>query len=507
METLELLLHGLKLCFQFNNLFAVCIGVFFGTIVGILPGFGPTAAMALLLPFTFKLEPIAAIIMIAGIYYGAMYGGSTTSILVNIPGEVSSVVTCLDGYKMGQKGLAGPALGICAFGSLIGGSISIILLMLFSPFLSSISVQFGPVEYTALMLLGLTMITFLARGSTLKALLMACVGLFLGTFGLDPMTGVPRFSGGSLKLMEGLGIVPILMGLFGIAEVLINVEKALKMEIHKGKIRRLLPNFSEWRRSIGAIFRGSFLGFWFGVLPGCGPAISTFISYAAEKKISKHPEKFGTGMIEGVAGPETANNAAVGGSYVTLLSLGIPPNVVMGLVLGGFIIQGIQPGPLLIAQHPDIFWSLIASMYVGNIILLILNLPLIGIWVRFLKIPYKYLFPIIVLFCLLGVYSINNEFLDIIIMLFFGIAGYFFRKFGFEAAPLVLAIFLGPMVENCLRQSLLITDEGFLIFIKSPISASLLLITLLTVIIPIISKLVIRRKIDTTPVFAQEPDE
>jgi putative tricarboxylic transport membrane protein len=469
METLGLLFSGLQTCLTGENLLAVSVGAFFGTIVGILPGFGPSAAMALLLPFTFKLHPIAAIIMIAGIYYGAMYGGSTTSILVNMPGEVSSVVTCLDGYKMAQNGLAGPALGICAFGSLIGGTISVVLLMLFSPFLSNIAIQFGPVEYTALMVLGLTMITFLARGSTLKALLMACIGLFLGTFGLDPMTGLPRFSFGTLKLMEGLGIVPILMGLFGISEILINVEQTLRMEVQKEKIKRLLPNLSEWKRSIGPILRGSFLGFWFGALPGCGPAISTFIAYATEKRVSKHPERFGEGMIEGVAGPETANNAAVGGSYVTLLSLGIPPNVVMGLVLGGFIIQGIQPGPLLILQHPDIFWSLVASMYIGNIMLLVLNLPLIGIWVSFLRIPYKYLFPLIAVFCLLGVYSINNEFIDVIIMMIFGAVGYFFRKLEFEPAPLVLALFLGPMVENSLRQSLLISDEGFLIFIYYPI--------------------------------------
>jgi len=493
METIGFLLTGFQNCFAWPNLLAVSIGVFFGTIVGILPGFGPSAAMALLLPLTFRLEPIAAIIMIAGIYYGAMYGGSTTSILVNIPGEVSSVITCLDGYEMAQKGLAGPALGICAFGSLIGGTISVILLMLFSPLLSNIAIQFGPVEYTALMLLGLTMITFLARGSTLKALLMACLGLVLGTFGLDPMTGIPRFSFGSVKLMEGFGIVPILMGLFGIAEILINVEQTLRMEVHREKIKRLLPNLAEWRRSIGPIFRGSFLGFWFGALPGCGPAVSTFIDYAAEKKLSKEPQKFGTGMIEGVAGPETANNAAVGGSYVTLLSLGIPPNVVMGLVLGGFIIQGIQPGPLLIMQHPDLFWSLIASMYVGNIMLLILNLPLIGVWASFLRIPYKYLFPLITLFCLLGVYSINNEFLDIIIMLVFGIVGYFFRKLEFEPAPLVLALFLGPMLENSFRQSLLLSDQGFVIFVMSPISATLLALTFLTLTLPIAVKFLKRR--------------
>jgi len=486
MEIIANVMLGFEVALQPANLFFCFMGVLIGTLVGVLPGLGPVAAMSLLLPTTFHLSPVSAIIMLSGIYYGAMYGGSTTSILVNIPGEAASVVTCLDGYQMARKGRAGAALGIAAFGSFIAGTLSIVGLMLLAPMLAEVALRFGPPEYFCLMLLGLVIVTFLAGSSMPKALLMAAFGLFLGLVGMDIMTATPRFTFDMYFLMDGVGLVPVVMGLFGVSEVLLNVESTIKREIFETKIKGLLPNRKDWRDSAWPIVRGSVVGFFLGILPGGGAVISSFVSYGMEKKLSRHPEKFGTGVIEGVAGPESANNAAAGGAFIPLMTLGIPANAVMAMLLGALTIYGMQPGPMLIKQHPDLFWGVVTSMYIGNIMLLVLNLPLIGIWVKILKIPYEVLFPLILLFCLIGVYSLNNNVGEIGLMLFFGGVGYFMKKFNYEAAPLVLAMVLGPMMENALRQSLIMANGSAAIFFTRPISLAVALLVLVLLILPML---------------------
>lgn len=470
---------GFNIVFSSTNLLYCFIGVFIGTLIGVLPGIGPAGTISLLLPVTFGISPVSSIIMLAGIYYGSQYGGSTTSILVNIPGEAASVVTCLDGYKMARKGRAGPALGIAAFGSFIAGTVGIILLMFLAEPLSGFALKFGPPEYFSLMILALTILTYLAQGSMIKAVIMAALGVSLSQIGMDIVTGHTRFTFGITELEDGVGLIPVVMGLFGIAEVLTNLEKSMDIEIFKTKIKGLLPNSKDWSDSIGAIFRGTFLGFFLGVLPGGGAVISSFVSYALEKKVSKHPDKFGTGVIEGVAGPESANNSATSGAFIPLFTLGIPANAVMALLLGALMLHGLMPGPLLIKERPEIFWGTIVSMYVGNVLLLILNLPLIGLWVRLLKVPYRILFPLILFFCVIGSYSINNSTFDVLVMLIFGIVGYLFRKFGYEPAPLIMAFILGPMLENSLRQSLLMSMGNFAIFFTRPIPATFVIIALL----------------------------
>jgi putative tricarboxylic transport membrane protein len=465
------ILYGFQVTFQPINFLFCGIGVLVGTLVGVLPGIGPAGAMALLLPATFGFSSTSTIILLAGIYYGVQYGGSTTSILVNIPGEASSVMTCLDGHKMAQQGRAGPALGIAAWGSFIAGTISNIGLMLVAIPLAHAALRLGPPEYFSLMCTGLIIVTYLAQGSVLKAVMMGLVGIILGCVGLDLISGFPRFTLGINELTDGIGIVPLVMGLFGVSEIFENLEGNLRREVFKTRIRNLWPSFKDWMDSKWAIVRGSIIGFVLGILPGGGAVISTFVSYAVEKKVSKHPEKFGTGVIEGVAAPESANNASAGASLIPLLSLGIPPNPIMAIFFSALLIHGIQPGPLLIKQHPDLFWGLVASLYLGNGLLLVLNLPLIGIWVKVLEIPYKILFPLILLFCLIGVFSMNNLSFDLYVMLFFGVVGWLMRKFGYEGAPLILAYVLGPMLENALRQSLLISQGSFLIFVTRPISA------------------------------------
>jgi putative tricarboxylic transport membrane protein len=488
MEFLNSALLGFQVALTPTNLFFCFMGVLTGTLVGVLPGLGPVAAMSLLLPTTFHVTPVSAIIMLAGIYYGAMYGGSTTSILVNIPGEAASVVTCLDGYKMARMGKAGPALGISAFGSFIAGTLSIVGLMFIAPPLAAMALKFGPPEYFSLMVMGLTVLTFLASGAMWKALLMAAFGLFLGCMGMDNMTASYRFTFNILELSDGVGLVPVVMGLFGISEVMLNVEQSMDRTVFETKIQNLLPNLKEWTASIGPIIRGTVLGFFLGVLPGGGAVISSFVAYAIEKRISKHPEKFGTGVIEGVAAPESANNAATGGAFIPLLSLGIPANAVMALLLGAFIIHGVQPGPMLVKEHPQLFWGTVASMYVGNAMLLVLNLPLIGLWVKILKVPYPILFPLILLFCLIGCYSLNNSVTEVLIMVLFGLIGYVFKKFQYEAAPLVLALVLGPMMENSLRQALLMSAGSPLIFFERPISAILMGTAIFLLIFPLIPR-------------------
>jgi putative tricarboxylic transport membrane protein len=413
--------------------------------------------------------------MLAGIYYGSQYGGSTTSILVNIPGEPTSLVTCFDGYQMARQGRAGPALGIAAWGSFIAGTLAVIELMCIANPLAKLALSFAPPEYFALICVGLILLTNLARGSTLKALMMTLVGLLIGNIGLDLITGLPRFTFGISELTDGVGLIPILMGLFGITEVFENLEQNLdKREIYQTRIRNLWPSLKDWAEAKWAILRGSCIGLFLGIFPGGGPLLSSFVSYAVEKKVSKHPEKFGKGAIEGVAGPESANNSAAGATMVPLLSLGIPPNVSMAMLYSALIIHGIQPGPLLIKNNPELFWGVIASMYLGNVFLLILNLPLIGIWVQVLKVPYRILFPLILLFCLIGTYAMNNSTFDLFMMILFGVLGYLIKKFGYESAPLILAVVLGPMLEQNLRQSLLLARGSFLIFIIRPISGVIL---------------------------------
>jgi putative tricarboxylic transport membrane protein len=465
------IIYGFQVTFQPINFLFCGIGVLVGTLVGVLPGIGPAGAMALLLPATFKVSPTSTLILLAGIYYGVQYGGSTTSILVNIPGEASSVVTCIDGYQMARQGRAGPALGIAAIGSFIAGTIANVGLMFVAAPLARAALRFGPPEYFALMCMGLIIVTYLAQGSILKAIMMALVGIILGSIGLDVITGLPRFTFGINELTDGVGIIPLVMGLFGISEIFVNLEESLEREIFKTHIKNLWPSLKDWAQAKWAVVRGSIIGFLLGILPGGGAVIATFVAYAVEKKVAKEPQRFGKGAIEGVAGPESANNAAAGSSLIPLLSLGIPPNPIMAIFFSALIIHGIQPGPLLIKQHPDLFWGLVASLYLGNFLLLILNLPLISMWVKVLEIPYKLLFPLILLFCLIGAYSMNNVVFDLYVMIFFGVVGWIMKKFGYEGAPLILAYVLGPMLENSLRQSLLISGGSFLIFVSRPISA------------------------------------
>ncbi|MBM4314817.1 MAG: tripartite tricarboxylate transporter permease [Deltaproteobacteria bacterium] len=486
MELLNYLYLGFSVALQPINLFYCFLGVLIGTLVGVLPGLGPVAAMSLLLPATFHTSPVASIIMLSGIYYGAMYGGSTTSILVNIPGEAASVMTCLDGYQMARQGRAGPALGISAFGSFFAGTIGIVGMLLISIPLVNFALKFGPPEYFSLMVLGLMVLTFLTSASMLRALMMASFGLIVGTIGLDNISGLARFTFNIPELLDGVGLVPVVMGLFGISEVMLNIELKIKREVFTTEIKGLLPTLDDWRRSIGPLLRGTVLGFFLGILPGGGAVIASFVSYAVEKRVSERPEEFGKGAIEGVAAPEAANNSAAQGAFIPLLTLGIPSNVVMAMLLGALIIHGVTPGPLLLAQHPDLFWGVVASMYVGNAMLLVLNLPLIGMWVQLLRVPYSILFPLIILFCLIGAYSINNSSTDVLIMLVFGIIGYLMKKLSLEAAPMVLAFVLGPMMETALRQSLIKSKGSFSIFFTRPISATCLIIAIALMVLPLL---------------------
>ena len=498
MDWLHGLSYGLSVTLQPANLLACFAGVFVGTLIGVLPGIGPVATMSLLLPITFSMSPTASIIMMAGIYYGAMYGGSTTSILVNIPGEAASVVTCIDGYQMARQGRAGPALGMSAMGSFIAGTFSVAGIMLLAPPLTSIALRFGPPEIFGLLILGFTMVTYLTAGSKLKAVAMALLGMLLGTIGLDPIAASPRFTYGSVTLGDGLGLVPIIMGLFGISEVLLNIGQGIKQDVFVTRVAGLFPGREDWRRSAGPIARGSALGFFLGILPGIGAIIPTFISYALEKRIAREPERFGKGAIEGVAGPEAANNAATGGAMIPLLTLGFAPNVVMAVLLGAFLIHGVQPGPLLIKEHPELFWGVVASMYVGNLMLLVLNLPLIGLWVQLLRVPYGILFPLILLFCVIGVYSESGNVWDIVVMLAFGGIGLLMKRFGYEAAPLVLAFVLGRMAEESIRQSLLMSSGQFAILFTRPLATAFIAAAAIVIALPVILPPV-RRLLRTVP--------
>jgi putative tricarboxylic transport membrane protein len=488
-EIFQGVLYGFQVALQPSNLLYCFVGVFVGTLVGVLPGLGPAAAIALLLPSTFAASPVSAIIMLAGIYYGAMYGGSTTSILVNIPGEAASVVTCLDGHVMARQGRAGAALGMAAFASFIAGTLSVVVLTFLAPALALVTLRFGPPEYFALMVLGLTLLTFFTRQSTVKTLMMAAVGLLCGTVGQDTISGRFRFAFGIRTLEDGLGLVPVIMGLFGISEVLLNVERrAEQREMFAPPTTGLLPTRDDWRASATPILRGSALGFFLGILPGAGAIIASFASYAVEKRASRHPERFGAGAIEGVAGPEAANNAAAGGAFIPLLTLGIPANPVMAILLGALMIHGLQPGPLLVKQAPDVFWGIITSMYVGNAMLLVLNLPLIPMWARLLRVPYALMYPFILLFCLIGAYSVGHNIGDGIVMWVFGVVGYLLKKFDYEAAPLILALVIGPLMEEALRQSLILSGGSFAIFAIRPITAAFLLAAGLLLLLPVLRR-------------------
>jgi putative tricarboxylic transport membrane protein len=480
------LLQGAQVAFQPMNLLFCFLGVFMGTLVGVLPGLGPTAAISLLLPVSFHLSPVSSIIMLAGIYYGAMYGGSTTSILVNMPGEAASVITCLDGHQMAKKGRAGAALGIAAFGSFIAGTIGAVGIMLVAPPMAKFALAFGPAEYFSLLLMGIVIIVYMSSGSILKDLLSAMFGLLLGTIGMDSISGTQRLTFGILELTDGIGFIPAVMGLFGVSEIFMNVERAVVTTLVTEKVKNLLPDRQDWKESFWPIIRGTVLGFFMGVLPGPAPVISTYSSYALEKKISKTPEKFGTGYIVGVAGPEAANNAASSGAMIPLFTLGIPANSVIAVLLGAFMIHGLQPGPMFISKYPDVFWATIVSMYIGNAMLLVLNLPLIPLWVKVLKVPYTILFPLILVFCLIGVYSLNFSQVEITLMIAFGVLGYLMRKYKFEMPPLILALVLGPMMESSLRLSLLMSQGDPTTFLRRPLSAAFMIVSTTLIVLAMI---------------------
>lgn len=480
---------GFSVALELQNLAFCFVGVLVGTLVGVLPGLGPVGTMAILLPVTYGLPPATAIIMLSGIYYGAQYGGSTTSILVGIPGEAASVVTSLDGHQMALQGRAGPALGIAAFGSFIAGTLGVIGLMLLAPPLASVALRFGPPEYFSLMVMGLVILTYLAQKSMVKSLMMAAVGVILGTVGMDNMTGLPRFTAGVPDLLDGVGIAPLAMGLFGISEILLNIEREIKRQVVVAKVKNVLPSRKDWSESIWPMIRGSFSGFFLGILPGGGAVLSSFISYGVEKRLSKTPEQFGKGAIAGVAAPESANNSAAQAAFIPLLTLGVPANAVMGILLAALMIHEIVPGPLMIKNHPEVFWGTISSMYVGNVMLLILNLPLIGLWVHLLRVPYAVLFPLILFVALLGAYVINGSDIDLYMMLFFGVLGYFMRKFQYEPAPLILAYVLSPMLENALRQSLILSAGSMSIFVSRPIAAGFLFVAVVLLLSSIMPRL------------------
>ena len=477
MDLLHDLILGFGVAFTPTNLAYCFVGVLLGTLVGVLPGLGPTATIAMLLPATFVLPPIAALIMLAGIYYGSQYGGSTTAILINLPGESASVVTAIDGYQMARQGRAGAALAAAGIGSFFAGTVATLLIALFAPPLAAIALKFGPAEYFSLMVLGLVASVALAHGSVLKALGMIALGLLLGMVGQDVETGTPRYTFGIPELSQGINFVAISMGLFGIAEIIRNLEAEHLRDVMVRKVSGLMPTRQELRRMTPAILRGTALGSVLGILPGGGSILSSFAAYSLEKKISRRPQEFGKGAIEGVAGPESANNAGAQTSFIPMLTLGIPPTPVMALMVGAMIIKGIQPGPLVMTEQPDLFWGLIVSMWIGNFFLIVLNLPLIGIWVRLLKVPYHLMFPAILAFCCIGVYSLNNNVFDVYLTVLFGLVGYILVKLDCEPAPLLLGFILGPMMEENLRRAMLLARGDVTVFVTRPISAVLLLMT------------------------------
>jgi putative tricarboxylic transport membrane protein len=480
METFQHLMAGFAGAFTLTNLLFAFIGCVLGTLIGVLPGLGPAAGTAILIPLTFHLDATAAIIMLCAIYYGAMYGGTITSVLINVPGEAASVITCLDGFQMAKQGRGGAALAVAAIGSFIGGTIASLALTVVALPLARMALKFGPPEFFALMLVGLCLVTGLAGRSLTAALLMTVFGLLLGMVGIDPVRGAPRFTFGIPDLYDGVGFIPVVMGLFGIGEILITTEKP-RGEVITTRLRTLFPSRAEWRRSVGPMGRGTVLGFFLGLIPGVGSIIPTFMAYILEKRLSKTPEKFGTGMIEGVAAPETANNSYANAAMVPLLVLGIPSSPTIAVLMGAFIINGLTPGPFLFQERPDLVWAVIASFFIGNAILLVLNLPLVGLWASLLRVPYQYLCAGTLLFCVVGAYSLKQSVFDVGMMIGFGLVGYILRKLDFPIAPAVLALILGPFMEKSLRTSLEISGGDFGIFFTRPISLTLIIIAALVI--------------------------
>jgi len=484
MELLSNLALGFATAATLTNLMYCFIGVVLGTLIGVLPGIGPLATIAMLLPATYKMsDPTTALIMLAGIYYGAQYGGSTTAILVNLPGESSSVVTVLDGYQMARQGRAGPALAIAAIGSFFAGTVATFMLAAFAPPLAEVAFKFGPAEYFSLMTLGLIGAVVLAHGSVLKALAMVVFGLLLGLIGTDVNSGVARFSFDVPELSDGIEFVAVAMGMFGFAEIIINLEQGEKREVFTSKVTNLFPKMADLKRAFPAILRGTGIGSLLGILPGGGAVLASFSSYAIEKKVSKHPEQFGKGAIEGVAGPEAANNAGAQMSFIPMLTLGIPTNPVMALMVAAMMIHNIQPGPQVMTSNPSLFWGLIVSMWLGNLMLVVLNLPLIGIWVKLLTVPYRVLYPAILLFCCIGAYSVNNNVFDVFMTLPFAILGYIFKKLDCEPAPMLLGFVLGKLMEEYLRRAMTISRGDPTVFVTRPLSATLLALSLLLLVI------------------------
>lgn len=474
-DSLHHVLYGLAIASTPQNLLFAAIGAVLGTLVGVLPGLGPVTTIAVLLPITYQVgDPIGAIIMLAAIYYGAMYGGSTTSILLRVPGEAASVITCIDGYEMAKQGRAGPALAIAAIGSFIAGTVALVALTLLGPLFARAALSFGPPEYFALAVFGLTLCATLSSGSPLRGLCMTLTGLLLGLVGLDTLTGVQRFTFGRLELGDGIELVPLLMGLFGLGEILYNLEKREAGSLLTTKIGRILPSRSDWQESRGAIARGSIIGFFTGLIPGGGAILAAIASYSVEKRLSKHPETFGKGAIAGVAGPESANNSAASASFIPLLTLGLPGNAVTAVLFAGLLIQNIEPGPLMLQKHPEMFWGVIGSMYIGNVLLLILNLPLVGIWIQLLRVPMWVLSPFVLAVSIFGVYSLRGSWFDVGLLMVSGVFGYIFRKANFEAGPLVMAFILANMLDVSLRQSLLMGDGSPMVMLMRPVSAVIL---------------------------------
>ncbi len=495
MEILSHLALGFATALSLDNVFYCFVGVLLGTTIGVLPGLGPLATIAMLLPITYQMsDPTTALIMLAGIYYGAQYGGSTTAILVNLPGETSSVVTTLDGYQMARRGRAGQALAIAAIGSFFAGTVATVLIAGFAPVLAEVAFEFGPAEYFSLMVLGLIAAVVLAHGSVLKALAMVVLGLLLGMVGTDVNSGVARFSFDIPELTDGIQFAAVAMGLFGIGEIIANLEQRENREVFTRNVGRILPSLEDLKTSMMPIVRGTGLGSFLGLLPGGGAVLSSFTSYAVEKKLSKTPQRFGQGAIEGVAGPESANNAGAQTSFIPMLTLGIPTNPVMALMIAGMMIHNIQPGPQVMTSNPALFWGLIASMWVGNAMLLVLNLPLIGIWIRLLTVPYRILYPAILLFCCVGAYSVSNNVFDVYVMIPFAILGYLFRKLDCEPAPLLLGLVLGGLMEEYLRRAMTISRGDWSVFVTRPLSATLLAIAAVLLVIVFLPALAKKRE-------------
>jgi len=483
MDLVTNLTHGFGVALSLQNLGLCFVGCMVGTLIGVLPGVGPVATIAMLLPITFGLPPVGALIMLAGIYYGAQYGGSTTAILVNIPGEATSVVTTLDGHQMAKQGRAGIALGVAAIGSFFAGCVATVFIAALAQPLTKLAQLFGPAEYFSLMVMGLVFSTVLARGSIFKAILMVLLGLLLATVGTDLETGQERMTLGIQQLSDGIDFAPLAMGIFGFSEIVKNLENPEARDVVRNKIGRLLPGWEDIKQCVMPVLRGTFIGGLLGILPGSGAVLGPFASYAVEKKVAKDPSRFGKGAIEGVAGPESANNAGAQTSFIPLLTLGIPPNAVMALMVGAMTIHGIIPGPQVMTKNPDLFWGMIASMWIGNLMLVIINLPMVGMWVKLLKVPYRMMFPAIGIFCCIGIYSINNSSEDVLFTAFFGFVGYVLLKFGFEPAPMLLGFVLGKLMEEKLRQALILSRGSFSTFIERPVSLGLLIMAVLILLL------------------------